>query len=129
MSILQSGGQGGGASSAVGAGGGGEGGKGEKTSTLERRGTLDPNKKRDTHSGSLTNLSNRGLEDSYSATDREATLSRKQDSVAMLTQDFCPVTLTVNGFFRQVTVAYVHHILYAVLASHLSKREIIVYRQ
>ena len=103
LSTSQGSGQGGGASSAVGAGGGSEGGKGEKTGTLERRGgTLDPNKKRDAHSGSLTNLSNRGLEDSYSAADKEATLSRKQDSVAMLTQDFCPVTLTVNGFFRQV---------------------------
>lgn len=84
----------------MGTGGGGEGGKSEKSSTLERRGTLDPNKKRDTHFGSNTNL-NRGLEDSYSA-DKEATLTRKQDSVALLTQDFCPVTLTVNGFFRQV---------------------------
>ena len=41
------------------------------------------------------------LEDSYSA-EREA---KKQDSVAALTQNFCPVTLTVNVFFRQVCLS------------------------
>ena len=63
---------------------------------------MDSSRRKDTQGGSLTNLSGRsGLEDSYSA-EREATAAKKQDNVAMLTQDFCPVTLTVNGFFRQV---------------------------
>ena len=72
----------------------------EKESTLEKRGgTPEPNRRRDTRSGSMSSQTSRStLEDSYSA-EREA---KKQDSVAALTQNFCPVTLTVNVFFRQV---------------------------
>ena len=70
--------------------------------TLEKRGnTPEPNRKRDTRSGSLSSQTSRtGLEDSFSATDSRDT--RKQDGAAMLTQNFCPVTLTVNVFFKQV---------------------------
>ena len=72
----------------------------DKDGTLEKRGgTPEPNRRRDTRSGSMSSQSSRSaLEDSYSA-EREA---KKQDSVAALTQNFCPVTLTVNVFFRQV---------------------------
>ena len=88
--------------------GGGNGSEGRKVSahekegTLERKGgTLDANRRKEALVGSLTNLNSRsGLEDSYSA-EREKE-AKKQDNVATLTQDFCPVTLTVNGFFRQV---------------------------
>lgn len=70
--------------------------------TLEKRGnTPEPNRKRDARSGSLSSQTSRsGLEDSYSATDVKD--FRKQDSAAVLTQNFCPVTLTVNVFFKQV---------------------------
>ena len=74
----------------------------DKEGTLEKRGgTPEPNRRRDTRSGSMSSMSSRSaLEDSYSA-EREA---KKQDSVAALTQNFCPVTLTVNVFFRQVRI-------------------------
>ncbi len=68
--------------------------------SLEKRGsTPEPNRRRDTRSGSLSTQNSRsGLEDSYSATDT----ARKQDTAASLTQNFCPVTLTVNAVFKQV---------------------------
>lgn len=96
-------GGGGGATATVGGGGTSENRKSsvhEKDSTLEKRGgTPEPNRRRDTRSGSMSSQTSRStLEDSYSA-EREA---KKQDSVAALTQNFCPVTLTVNVFFRQV---------------------------
>ena len=77
--------------------------EGRKSTAYDKEGTLERGgetiKRRDTIGASMSSQSSRsGLEDSYSA-EREA---RKRDSVATLTQNFCPVTLTVNGFFRQV---------------------------
>ena len=104
--LLQASGQGGGASAVVGSGNGSENRKSsvnEKEGTLERRGgTLESKWRRDAQGGSSSNLNSRGLEDSYSGEREKEKESKKQDSVATLTQDFCPVTLTVNGFFRQV---------------------------
>ena len=61
---------------------------------VEKRGsTPEPRRGRDTRSGSMSSQTSRsGLEDSYSAND-----SARKDSAAQLTQNFCPVTLTVNG--------------------------------
>ena len=108
-------GAGGGAATTVGAGGTSENRKSsvhEKESTLEKRGgTPEPNRRRDTRSGSMSSQTSRStLEDSYSA-EREA---KKQDSVAALTQNFCPVTLTVNVFFRQVIINYYYNKLFLV---------------
>ena len=69
----------------------------DKDGTLEKGGEMV--KRSNTIGATMSSQSSRSsLEDSYSA-EREA---RKRDNVATLTQDFCPVTLTVNGFFRQV---------------------------
>ena len=107
MLCLQGAGPAGGATTTVGWSGGSENRKSsvhEKDGTLEKRGgTPEPNRRRDTRSGSMSSQSSRTtLEDSFSA-EREA---RKQDSIAALTQNFCPVTLTVNVFFRQVEIVY-----------------------
>ena len=65
----------------------------------EKRGnTPEPKRGRDARSGSLSSQNSRsGLEDSYSASD-----AAKKDVAAQLTQNFCPVTLTVNAVFKQV---------------------------
>lgn len=72
---------------------------------VEKRGsTPEPGRRRDTRTNSMTSQSSRGgggLEDSYSATDA-ATM--RKESAATLTQNFCPVTLTVNAVFKQVGV-------------------------
>ena len=77
----------------------------DKDSTLEKRGsTPEPNRRRDTRSGSMSSQTSRStLEDSFSE-QREA---KKVDNMASLTQNFCPVTLTVNVFFKQVTYCLV----------------------
>lgn len=76
----------------------------EKDSTEKRGSTPEPNRRRDTRTGSMTTQSSRGnLEESYSAADQRDV--KKQDALAALTQNFCPVTLTVNVFFKQVTFA------------------------
>lgn len=69
--------------------------------SLDRRGsTPEPNRRRDARSGSLSSQNSRsGLEDSYSAAD-----VGKKDSAAQLSQNFCPVTLTVNAMFKQVCI-------------------------
>ena len=69
---------------------------------MERRGgTPEPNRRKDARSNSMTSQSSRsGLEDSYSAADQKDT--KKSDVLAALSQNFCPVTLTVNVFFKQV---------------------------
>lgn len=74
--------------------------------SVEKRGsTPEPNRRRDTRSNSMTSQSGRaGLEDSYSAADSPAA---KKESAATLTQNFCPVTLTVNAVFKQVGVVVV----------------------
>ena len=65
----------------------------------KRGGTPEPNRRRDTRTGSMSSQTSRNnLEESYSAADQ-----KKQDSIAALTQNFCPVTLTVNVFFKQVS--------------------------
>lgn len=99
----QGNGLGGGSSATVGGGGGSEGRKStayDKEGTLEKGGGISETiKRRDTIGATMSSQTSRSsLEDSYSA-EREA---RKRDNVATLTQNFCPVTLTVNGFFRQV---------------------------
>lgn len=68
---------------------------------MEKRGsTPEPNRRRDTRSGSMNSQTSRSnLEDSYSAADQ-----KKSDVLASLSQNFCPVTLTVNVFFKQVCV-------------------------
>lgn len=93
---------GGGSSATVGGGS-----EGRKSMVYDKEGTLEKGgeavKRRDTIGSTMSSQTSRsGLEDSYSA-EREA---RKRDSVATLTQNFCPVTLTVNGFFRQVINSY-----------------------
>jgi hypothetical protein len=71
----------------------------EKDSAEKRGNTPEPNRRRDTRTGSMTSQTSRSnLEESYSAAD-----IKKQDALAALTQNFCPVTLTVNVFFKQVT--------------------------
>ena len=100
--------------------GGGASSEGRKSSVYEKEGTLEKgggttetNKRRDTLGATMSSQTSRsGLEDSYSA-EREAN-ARKRDNVVTLTQNFCPVTLTVNGFFRQV------HIMYIVLSVYNS---------
>ena len=70
----------------------------EKDSGDKRGGTPEPTRRRDTRSGSMNSQSSRaGLEESLSATD-----PKKHDALATLTQNFCPVTLTLNVFFKQV---------------------------
>ena len=69
---------------------------------VEKRGsTPEPRRGRDTRSGSMSSQTSRsGLEDSYSANDSA------KDNAAQLTQNFCPVTLTVNAVFKQVRVGH-----------------------
>lgn len=69
---------------------------------MEKRGsTPEPNRRRDLRSGSMSSQTSRStLEDSYSAADQKD--SKKSDPLASLSQNFCPVTLTVNVFFKQV---------------------------
>ena len=73
----------------------------EKDSSEKRGNTPEPNRRRDTRTGSMTSQSSRSnLEESYSAADQRDI--KKQDAISALTQNFCPVTLTVNVFFKQV---------------------------
>ena len=72
----------------------------DKDSVEKRGGTPEPNRRRDTRSGSMTSQSSRtNLEDATELKD-----AKKQDALAALAQNFCPVTLTVNVFFKQVSV-------------------------
>lgn len=75
-------------------------------SMLEKRGTTpEPRIRRDARSNSTasTTSSSKLLEDNYTDSPRERreTLSQQQNSLALLTQNFRPVTLTVNVFFKQ----------------------------
>lgn len=73
----------------------------DKDAGDKRGGTPEPNRRRDTRTGSITSQTSRSnLEESYSAADQRDI--KKQDALAALTQNFCPVTLTVNVFFKQV---------------------------
>lgn len=73
----------------------------EKEKEVEKRGgTPEPARRKDTRSSSISSQSGRTtLEDSFSQ-EREV----KKESVPVLTQNFRPVTLTVNVFFKQVCV-------------------------
>lgn len=73
----------------------------EKDAVEKRGNTPEPNRRRDTRTSSMSSQTSRSnLEDSYSAADQKD--SKKPDPLAALTQNFCPVTLTVNVFFKQV---------------------------
>jgi len=67
----------------------------------DKEGTPEPGRRRDTRTGSVSSQTGRStLEDSYSAEQKET----KKGFDILLSQNFRPVTLTVNVFFKQVGV-------------------------
>ena len=67
----------------------------------DKEGTPEPGRRRDTRTNSLSFQSSRSaLEDSFS----EQKEAKKGADIFNLSQDFRPVTLTVNVFFKQVCV-------------------------
>ena len=68
----------------------------------QRGNTPEPARRREVRSSSLSSTvtSRSSLEDSYSAT-AEQKETKKPDNISLLTQNFRPVTLTVNVFFKQ----------------------------
>ncbi len=79
----------------------------DKDSGEKRGNTPEPNRRRDTRTGSMNSQTSRSaLEDSYSAAERGGD-TKKQEVPTALIQNFCPVTLTVNVFFKQVCMTFI----------------------